>query len=394
MTTRRTATREAPSTEWTRVPLRAVADAVSGGTPSSRIAAYWNGTVPWCTPTDITRTRGKYLLATERRITEQGLANCSASLLPAGALLLCTRATIGEVKIATFPVCSNQGFKSLVCKAGMYNEFLYYLVLMLKPQLIERATGSTFLEISKHDLLSIELGIPPYLEQQAIATTLSDVDRMIDTLDALIVKKRNIHSAVMQQLIRGVTRLDGCRHEWAWSKLGDAITVRYGRSQRGLVMAGEFPVFGSGGRIGSTNQILYDKPSVLIGRKGTIDDPLYASCPFWAIDTMFYTEIADGMCPRFLYYLFRMIPWQRYNEASGLPSLNARTIESIGVRLPGLGEQEAIADVLSDMDAEIRTLELRRNKVLSIKQAMMQQLLTGRVRLAKPVTMAGSEGAS
>ena len=109
---------------------------------------------------------------------------------------------------------------------------------------------------------------------------------------------------------------------------------------------------------------------------------------------MFYTEIADGMCPQFLYYLFRMIPWQRYNEASGLPSLSARTIESIDVRLPGLDEQEVIADVLSDMDAEIRTLELRRDKVLSIKQAMMQQLLTGRVRLSNRAIMTDGEGVS
>ena len=378
-----------------RVPLGAIADAISGGTPSSQIASYWNGTIPWCTPTDITNTGGKYLIATARRITDQGLGSCAASLLPAGTLLLCSRATIGEVKIATFPVCTNQGFKSLVCKDGVYNEFLYYLVLMLKPQLIERATGSTFLEISKYDLLSIELDIPSYREQQAIATTLSDVDKMIDALRCLIMKKWNIRSAVMQQLIRGVTRLAGFRHEWAPGTLGDALTVRYGRSQRELgSSSGDYPVFGSGGKIGSTDQFIYDKPSVLIGRKGTIDDPLYASGPFWAIDTMFYTEIADGICPRFLYYLFRMIPWQRYNEASGLPSLNARTIESIKVTLPGLDEQEAIADVLSDMDSEIRALELRRDKTITIKRAMMQQLLTGRVRLGKPANKTEGKGAS
>jgi type I restriction enzyme S subunit len=137
----------------------------------------------------------------------------------------------------------------------------------------------------------------------------------------------------------------------------------------------------SGGEIGRTNTALYDKPSVLIGRKGTIDDPRFVSIPFWTVDTLFYTEIATGYSAKFLYYLFCTIHWRNYNEASGVPSLNARTIESISAQLPLIDEQCAIATVLSDMDDEITALERRRDKTRAIKQGMMQQLLTGRVRL-------------
>ena len=120
---------------------------------------------------------------------------------------------------------------------------------------------------------------------------------------------------------------------------------------------------------------------MLIGRKGTIDDPKYISSPFWTVDTLFYTEIADSASPKFLFYKFCMIPWRNYNEASGVPSLNARTIESIEIFLPKLEEQKAIANVLSDMDAEISAFEQRIDKTRAIKQGMMQQLLTGRIRL-------------
>ena len=142
--------------------------------------------IPWCTPTDITRTSGKYLIKTSRSITADGLASCSASLLPAGALLLCSRATIGEVRIAASSVCTNQGFKSLVCKDGVHNEFLYYLLLTLKSRIVERATGSTFLEIGRRDLASIEIEVPAYDEQRVIAEVLSDMDAEISALGAAL----------------------------------------------------------------------------------------------------------------------------------------------------------------------------------------------------------------
>jgi len=103
--------------------------------------------------------------------------------------------------------------------------------------------------------------------------------------------------------------------------------------------------------------------------------------PFWTVDTLFYSVIKDENNVKFLYYRFCLIGWMQYNEASGVPSLNARTIENIEINCPEPDEQTAIATILSDMDAELSALEKRREKTLSIKQAMMQELLTGRIRL-------------
>jgi len=137
------------------------------------------------------------------------------------------------------------------------------------------------------------------------------------------------------------------------------------------------------------SQPIYGKPSVLIGRKGTINQPQYVDKPFWSVDTLFYSEMKNGNIAKFFYYRFRLIDWMQYNEASGVPSLNARTIEGIECACPDPEEQTAIAEVLTDMDAEIAALETRRTKTRALKQAMMQELLTGRTRLvipdAKPV---------
>ena len=195
------------SGEWVTTTLGEAADIKNGATPSTQITAFWNGSIPWCTPTDITNTPGKYLLTTERSITAEGLVNCAASLLPAGALLLCSRATIGEIKIAASPVCTNQGFKSLICKDGVSDEFLYYLLVTLKPQMIERAIGSTFLEIGKRDVAAIEVSLPPCNEQHAIASILCDVDAKIAALERRRIKTRAIKQGMMQQLLTGRVRL-------------------------------------------------------------------------------------------------------------------------------------------------------------------------------------------
>lgn len=104
--------------------------------------------------------------------------------------------------------------------------------------------------------------------------------------------------------------------------------------------------------------------------------------PFWTVDTLFYSIIHEPNEPKFLYYRFCLIDWKHYNEASGVPSLNAKTIEQIEVKIPEPQEQFAIAAILSDMDTEISTLEIELTKARQIKQGMMQDLLTGRARLA------------
>ena len=225
--------------------------------------------------------------------------------------------------------------------------------------------------------------IPPTLaEQQAIAEALSDVDALTEDLEQLIAKKRQIKQGAMQELLTGKARLPGFSKEWESKRIGDILALKYGRSQRGLaVNGGTYPILGTGGEVGRTNEYLHDGPSVIIGRKGTIDIPQYVDTPFWAIDTTYFSEISESANAMFLFYTFTSIDWYSYNEATGVPSLNAKTVENIEIHLPHLAEQTAIATVLSDMDGEITALEGKLVKARLVKQGMMQELLTGRIRL-------------
>lgn len=231
-------------------------------------------------------------------------------------------------------------------------------------------------------ILSCPLKLPPEPEQYRIGQMLVDIDSLISSLDQLVTKKRDLKQASMQQLLTGQRRLPGFSGEWAVRQLRDVLSVRYGRNQNEIESVdGAYPILGTGGEIGRTDVPLYEKPSVLIGRKGTIDRPMYRDTPFWTVDTLFYTELSNKAVAKFIYYRFLIINWYSHNEASGVPSLNATTIENIEIYLPDVTEQIAIANILSDMDAELSTLESRRDKVHQIKQGMMHELLTGRVRL-------------
>ena len=268
---------------------------------------------------------------------------------------------------------------------GCNRDFLLYFLLSDRIQgIIEsERTGGAQPKLALGRIENFTIPLPPTeAEQHAIAAVLSDVDVLLGALDRLITKKRDLKQAAMQQLLTGQTRLPGFGGKWEVKRLGDVLAICHGKSQRDVeVSDGAYPILATGGQIGTARRPLYDEPSVLIGRKGTINQPQYMDTPFWTVDTLFYSAVKRHNSAKFLYYRFCLIDWMQYNEASGVPSLNARTIEGIEIDCPEPAEQTAIATILSDMDAELSALEARRNKTRALKQAMMQELLTGRIRL-------------
>jgi type I restriction enzyme S subunit len=195
--------------EWVQRSLGELADVRSGGTPSTGEPALWDGGFAWCTPTDITALCGhKYLSQTGRTISEAGLRNSSAELLPPGTVVMTSRATIGECAIATIPMTTNQGFKNFVPKASTDGEFLYYLLGTQKQAFLGLCSGSTFLEIGKHQLVSFLVTVPPDpAEQHAIAQVLTDMDSALTALQSRLAKARDLKQALMQVLLTGRIRL-------------------------------------------------------------------------------------------------------------------------------------------------------------------------------------------
>ncbi len=192
--------------EWIDLPLEHLADISSGGTPSRANPAFWGGDIPWVTPSDITACKTNYLLEVADYITKKGLNSSSAKPLPEGALLLTSRATIGDIRIAARPVTTNQGFKNIVVHDQIDGGFLFYQLSRLKSSFIRYAAGSTFLEINRKDTGRVLVPHPKSKSaQQKIARILQTIDRAIEQTEALIDKYQQIKAGLMHDLFtRGI----------------------------------------------------------------------------------------------------------------------------------------------------------------------------------------------
>lgn len=163
---------------------------------------------------------------------------------------------------------------------------------------------------------------------------------------------------------------------WEEYKIKEILSIGNGRDYKHL-QYGNIPVLGTGGYITSVNDYLFDGETVCIGRKGTIDSPIYHNGKLWTVDTLFYTHSFKNVFPVFLFYLFQTINWKKYNEASGVPSLSKNTIENINIQIPiSLKEQEKIAKILSTIDSNIEQTKHLITKHKQIKQGLLHDLLT------------------
>ncbi|GAA8947296.1 restriction endonuclease subunit S [Helicobacter pylori] len=167
---------------------------------------------------------------------------------------------------------------------------------------------------------------------------------------------------------------------WQKVRLGDILTLKHGRDYKNFKL-GNIPVYGSGGYMLSINNFLHNGESVCIGRKGTIDKPIYLNGKFWVVDTLFYSYSFKKSIPKFIFYAFSIIKWSNYNEATGVPSLTKMTISNIEIPLPPLNEQIAIADILSALDNYLYALRALILKKESVKKALSFELLSQRKRL-------------
>lgn len=267
------------------------------------------------------------------------------------------------------------------------SKFISYFLASEIPQKLFRAStdvgakaGMSLLTVRK-----LEFASPPLPEQRAIAEALSDVDALLDSLDRLIAKKRDLKQAAMQQLLTGQTRLPGFDGEWEMKRLGDVAQVIKGQLiTEGTVIRGSIPVIAGGkkpayfhncsNRSGKTITISTSGASA--GYVAFFEEPIFAS------DCSTVSE-GPGYVIEFIYFLFKLNQEIIYKAQTGgaQPHIHANDLMPLEFYWPPIPEQTAIAEVLTDMDAEREALEQRREKTRGIKQGMMQELLTGRTRL-------------
>ena len=325
-------------------------------------------------------------------------------------VLFTTEAPLGNVALVPDDqkyILSQRTVLLQLDKKRVVSRYIFQVMLSGRFQrlLADYSSGSTAKGIQRKKFEQLYVALPPLPEQRAIATALSDVDALLDGLDRLIAKKHDIKQAAMQQLLTGETRLPGFEGEWEVKTLGEIATIKDGTHQTPKYVTSGVPFYSvehvTSGDFSSTKFISIEehrylsrsfkieKGDILMTRIGSIGDCKLID---WEVEASFYVSLAllkirSDVSAAFIAHYSNSRAFKEEVELHSLPSavpkkINLGPISNVEIKIPPtLEEQVAIATVLSDMDAEIAALEQRRNKTKDIKQAMMQELLTGKTRL-------------
>lgn len=379
--------------DWEIVQLTTVAKLESGHTPSRRIPRYWNGTIPWVSLYDTEALNGREIHSTQRRVTQEGIDNSSARILPAGTVVLSRTATVGKATVLGREMATSQDFANFVCGPSVFNHFLVYLFRFMAPEWKKLMAGSIHDTVYMPVFQKLRVVLPPRREQESIADALSDADALLAKLDQLISKKRGLKQGTMQQLLTGQIRLPGFNGAWEVAHLGGIADVVMGQSPRST----NYNVNGLGLPLIQGNSDIENRKTIKriftteVTKHGLRGDVLLSvRAPVGEISrAVFDICLGRGVCAirypnDFMYhYLIGLEPyWSRLSKGSTFDSVNSADVKSLEVHFPkDLEEQTAIAAVLSDMDTELAALEARRDKSLALKHGMLQELLTGRIRL-------------
>lgn len=389
--------------EWEVKPLCYFGEIYSGGTPDTEVSEYWNGDIAWCTPSDITKLETKYIDKTEVRITEKGLKESSATLLPPRSIVVCTRATIGNAAICRIEISTNQGFKNIIPNDKINPEWLYYIIVFSQSRLIRLGCGSTFLEVSKKDFSRFKIPHPPLAEQEKIAEILSTWDKAIEKQTQLIQKLELRKKGLMQQLLTGKKRLPSFTGEWKKVKLGEIADIVGGGTPNTDInnyWNGTIPWF-TPTEIGTEKYVANSKryitqeglnnSSARLLPVGTI---LFTSRATIGLKAILISEATTNQgfqsfivnktnSIEYVYYLLDIINDRIQQKASGstFSEISSSSIRKISFNIPSLQEQTAIANILSSCDEEIRLAQDKLVAMREQKKGLMQVLLTGKKRV-------------
>ncbi len=392
--------------DWEEKNVKDFGYVVTGNTPSTNVSEYWGRTYTWITPTDINRKI--FISSSERRLTEKGYS--VSRRLPSGSVLVTCIASIGKNCILQGSGSCNQQINAICVNDKNYNLFIYYLMEFNK-QYLENLAGITATKIIKKQIFeNIEFIVPPLLEQQAIADALTTFDMHINNLAKLIEKKKMIRDGAVEDLVSGKRRLAGFSGKWKVCVLNNVVEILNGDRGFNYPSSNDMKAYGvpfiNTGNIkdgyvsfDDMEYITKEKYNALGGGKIKKHDILF--CLRGSIGKFAYVNFncgapASSLCiirglsaikSKFLFYSLSsnasIESVKQLNSGSSQPNISAKELKTIDIKIPSsLSEQQAIADILTAMDKEIANLEKEKEKYIALKAGAMDDLLTGKIRLA------------
>ena len=389
----------------------------TGHTPNKKKDKYYDGSIVWVSLADSPNLDSGEINESKITISKEGIANSSTTLFPKGTVILSRDAGVGKSAIAGCELCVSQHFVTWICnEETLHNWYLYYWLQFQKGVFERIAMGSTVKTIGLTFFQEYHVPLPSYEEQRAIAEALSDVDALIERLDALIAKKRAVKTATMQRLLTGQQRLPGFDGAWETRRLGEVFDLLrtannsrkdlFGYGDVAYIHYGDIHTFPkshldlqrenlpfidalkvqNASPLQNGDLVMVDASEDYEGVGKSIEiSGLNGQHVVAGLHTFLLRGndafLADGFKGYLQHMPMLKEALHRIATGTSVYGISKTKIKEVELRLPPVDEQKVIATVLSDMDAEIEALEARRDKTQALKQGMMQELLTGRTRL-------------
>ncbi len=378
-----------------------VCKGVSGATPKSKNPDYWGGNIKWVTPAELD-DGSHYIADTAKHITEAGFSSANLHMLPAGTVLLTTRAPIGKVAITQAEMCCNQGFKNLICSDVINNEFLYRVLRFHSSALQAMGHGATFKELSKKNIESFELQIPSLVAQKNVVAALEAVERLILLVSKQLSLLDNLVKSRFVEMFGGASSI---KKKWRSSILKDCVeSLESGKSPscksipRKELGPGvlKLSALSSGRFISSENKAMLDgelivpakevrRGDILIARKNTPE--LVGSCVLVHEDVknLMFPDIVFRMRPNVNVngeYLAMLLSGPSYSgEVKGLAHGSNKSMSNIPkselaklpIPLPPLALQEEFADFVAAVDKSRFVIQQQIDKLKTLYDSLAQE---------------------
>ena len=253
--------------------------------------------------------------------------------------------------------------------------FIYYYMTTpeFQSELDGRATGTTVIGLRQPELMKCVIRCPEIQEQKVIAAILSSID-------AKIIANEKVNDNLQQQAqaIYSSMFIDNPDPSWTHGHLSDLITVKYGKDHKKLA-DGIYPVYGSGGIMRYVERPLYNKESVLIPRKGTLNNVMYVNQPFWSVDTMFYTEMKLPNVAKFVYHFVKAKDLASMNAGSAVPSMTTDILNVMEVVIPSTSALEEFESLVAPMYEAMEANDVQSKALSQMRDTLLPKLMSGEI---------------
>lgn len=370
--------------EWKEYKLEQVCENIySGGTPATMVKEYWNGNLPWLSSGE---TGQRYIYSTEKTITQLGVDNSSTRYAYKNSIVVASAGqgyTRGQASFLTIDTYVNQSVIVLKPNLKLIDpKYLYFNIDNRYAELRQLSDGtSTRGSLSGKIMKDLSIPLPPLPTQQKIAAILSSLDDKIELNNKINTNLEQQAQALFKNWFVDFEPFGGKMPEgWKVGKLSDLITVKYGKDHKKLE-DGNYPVYGSGGIMRKVDKYLYDKESVLIPRKGTLNNVFYINEPFWSVDTMFYTEMKKENIAKYVYFFVKGKDLNAMNAGSAVPSMTTEILNAIEVVIPSDEYLERFETIVSPMFKQIKQCIIENEKLVSLRDTLLPKLMNGEIEV-------------